>query len=82
MRWSRFRESLRRRDRLSFDNMFQYSKRHFSAIGNSELVDGFEAVMLAILLEYGKRIEKLEEDAGHNVGRPPRQRWDQALGER
>ncbi|MFH0861692.1 MAG: hypothetical protein V1875_01560 [Candidatus Altiarchaeota archaeon] len=59
-RWSQFRSALRRRDREAFDNLEAVARRHFSAIGNSDIIDPFEAVMLSILLEYEKRLEALE----------------------
>jgi hypothetical protein len=59
-RWSEFRAALRKRDREAFDNMVAVARRHFSAIGNSSIIDPFEAVILSILLECEKRLEALE----------------------
>lgn len=67
-RWVGFREALRARDRRAFDRLTAYAQRHFSAISNSDLVDPFEAVMLAVLLEFEKRIEELENER-KNEGR-------------
>jgi hypothetical protein len=59
-RWGNFRAALRRRDRVAFDNLVAVSRRHFSAIGNSGIIDPFEAVVLSILVEFEKRLEVLE----------------------
>jgi len=59
-RWRGFRGALRREDRLSFDRIQAYAKRHFSAIQNSRIPNPFEAVMLSVLLEFEKRLEVLE----------------------
>ena len=56
---SRFRIALRRRDREAFDNLMAVARRHFSAIGNSSIIDPFEAVVLSILLETEKRCQPL-----------------------
>jgi hypothetical protein len=61
-RWREFRAALRTRDREAFDRLAAHSRRHFSAISNSGIINPFEAVILSILLEYEKRIESLEDD--------------------
>jgi len=62
MRWGSYRSWLRKRDRNAFDNLVAYAKRHFSAIQNSNIPDPFEAVMLSIILEFEKRLERLEDE--------------------
>ena len=61
-RWRDFRAALRQRDREAFDRLTARSRRHFSAISNSGIIDPFEAVALSILLEVEKRLEALERD--------------------
>jgi hypothetical protein len=61
-RWSDFRAALRQKDREAFDRLVAYSRRHFSAISNSGIIDPFEAVVLSLLLEYEKRLEALEKE--------------------
>lgn len=45
----------------AFDRLTANSKRHFSAISNSSIIDPFEAVALSMLLEVAKRLEALED---------------------
>ena len=70
MRWSQFRKSLRKTDKDAFDRLIALSKRHFSAISNSSIVDPFEAVVLSILLEFERRIEVVEGE-WNPLGCPP-----------
>jgi hypothetical protein len=67
-RWGQFRAALRQRDREAFDNLVAVSRRHFSAISNSSIIDPFEAVVLSILLECEKRLEALEDDGARCRG--------------
>ena len=66
-RWRDFRAALRQRDREAFDRLTAYSRRHFSAISNSGIIDPFEVVALSIFLEVEKRLEALENER-HTAG--------------
>jgi len=68
-RWSMFKRALRKRDKTAFEALIACSKRHFSAISNSGIPDPFEAVVLAILLEFERRLEVIEGER-HTLGRP------------
>jgi hypothetical protein len=60
--WAPFRRALRAQDRPAFDRLFA-AARHYAAVSNyvSRPVP-FEAIVLSMLLEAMKAIQRLEEE--------------------
>jgi len=54
-----FRRALRPSDQRIFDELFAYAQQHRAAITMASHALPFEAILLAMLLEAGKRIERL-----------------------
>jgi hypothetical protein len=60
--FSGFRRALRRGDQQLFDRLFASARRHTAAIGQANHSLPFEAVLLAMLIEQAKEIEKLKRE--------------------
>ena len=58
--WSAYRRSLRLEDRHHFDQLMRYARDHADASSQSARPDPFEPVILSILLEQQKQIERLK----------------------
>ena len=63
---SSFRRALRRSDQYIFDGIFAASRKHITAISQSDSLLPFETVLLAILLEQAKEIAALREELEHH----------------
>ncbi len=60
--WSDFRRSLRAEDRKVFDRLFAKAKQHSHAVGMSGRFYPLEAVIMAMLIEIQKEIDRLREE--------------------
>lgn len=60
--WQAFRRGLRGEDREAFDRLLDRARRHNSASSYAALNDPVEGVLLAILLEQEKEIERLRKE--------------------
>lgn len=55
-----FRRALRRDDQQAFDILFASARRHTAAISQANHALPFEAILLAMLLEQAKEVERLK----------------------
>jgi hypothetical protein len=58
-RWIPFRQALSKEDQEAFDRMFACAKRQVQTEVQLERPWGFEAVLMAVLLEHEKRVIEL-----------------------
>ena len=58
--WSEFRRALVREDREMFDQIFRLAKRHIAAASCAARPIPFDALVIAVLLEQQKEIERLK----------------------
>lgn len=54
-----FRRALRREDQRLFDSLFANARKHTAAISQASHALPFEAILLAMLLEQSREIERL-----------------------
>ena len=59
--FANFRRALRREDQVLFDSLFAYARQHIAAISQANHALPFEAVLLAMLLEQAREIERLKQ---------------------
>ena len=57
--WRAFRRALRREDQDAFDRLFALAKRHMAEAAAAARPVPFDAILMAILLEQQKQIERL-----------------------
>lgn len=57
--WAPFRRALRLEDRDAFDRLFTLAKRHMAEAAYVGRAIPFDALVMAILLEQQKEIERL-----------------------
>jgi hypothetical protein len=57
----RFRRALRRPDQLVLDNLYQKASLHFAAAQSVEHALPFEVLLLSMLLEEHKEVERLRQ---------------------
>jgi hypothetical protein len=62
--WGPFRRALRREDQPAFDRLFAFAKRHMAEAAYVARPLPFDALVMSILLEQQKEIERLR--AGQN----------------
>jgi hypothetical protein len=55
-----FRRTLRREDQHLFDTLFASARKHIAAISQANHALPFEAILLAMLLEQAREIERLK----------------------
>lgn len=58
--WAGFRRALRREDQSSFDRLFTYAKQHMAEGAALARPVPFDSLVMSILLEQEKKIERLE----------------------
>ena len=58
--FAKFRRALRKADQQSFDALFASAKKHVAAISQATHALPFESVLLAMMLEQRKEIERLQ----------------------
>ncbi len=56
--WRDYRRALRAEDKVHFDRMFSYAKKHAAAIANSGSPYPFEAILISIILELMRELDK------------------------
>lgn len=59
--YAAFRRALRKEDQRAFDALFAHARLHTTAIGQASHALPFETILLAMLLELWKELEKLHE---------------------
>lgn len=57
-RWNDFRRALDRRDQEVFDELMTWCRRHASAAGYQASVYPYEAMVLSILVEMAKKLDR------------------------
>lgn len=55
-----FRRALRREEQRLFDTLFASARRHTAAISQANHALPFEAILLAMLLEQARELERLK----------------------
>ena len=60
--FSSFRRALRRDDQRLFDRLFASARKHNAAIGQANHALPFEAILLAMLIEQAREIERLNQE--------------------
>ncbi|MFP4005823.1 MAG: hypothetical protein ACLFUR_03780 [Candidatus Hadarchaeia archaeon] len=65
----RYRDALRRKDRKSFERIIEDSQKHRDAGKEMASYDSFKPMLLSIILEQEKRIERLEDKLGDLEGK-------------
>jgi hypothetical protein len=58
-RWAPFRRALPKEDQAAFDRLFDCAKRHVQAGVMVSRPWPFETMVMAVLLEYQKRLEEI-----------------------
>jgi hypothetical protein len=58
-RWASFRRALPKEDQAAFDRLFDCAKLHIQAGGMVSRPWPFETIVMAVLLEHEKRIERI-----------------------
>lgn len=58
--FNQFRRTLRREDQQLFDSLFASARKHIAAISQANHALPFEAILLAMLLEQAREIERLK----------------------
>lgn len=56
-----FRRTLRREDQKYFDTLFALARQHTAAISQATHALPFEAVLLAMLIEQQRQLERLQQ---------------------
>jgi hypothetical protein len=57
---AKFRRALRKEDQHAFDDLFRGARYHVAAIGYASHLLPFETMLLAMLIEEHKRVQRLE----------------------
>ena len=58
--WRAFRRGLRAHDRAAFDTMMNRARQHAAAASNAARLNPTEALLMAILVEHEKELERLK----------------------
>lgn len=61
-RWQKFRRALRREDQILLDEMLEDARRHGQAQSYASWATPYEAILVSMLLEQGKRIKRMEAE--------------------
>ena len=69
--WAAFRRALRAQDRPAFDRLFAAARHHAAAASYAARPVPFDAILLSMLLEAMRSIERLENDVSQLRGRLP-----------
>lgn len=69
--WRDFRRALGREDRQVFDRLFRLAKRHIAEASHAKRPVPFDALVMCILLEQQKEIERLKAEAASKTGPLP-----------
>lgn len=60
--FNNFRRTLRREDQRHFDTLFAHARKHIAAISQANHALPFEAILLAMLLEQAREIDRLKHE--------------------
>ncbi len=66
--WREFRKALRAKDREAFDALMKKARSHASAASNAARSNPTEAMIMAILVEHEKELEKLKSNKKNGKG--------------
>jgi len=66
-KWKGFRKGLKRRDRKVFDKVIDYAKLNRSAGSQMANPNPFQPMVLSVLLEQQREIERLKNEIGEKV---------------
>ena len=69
--WAPFRRALRAQDRVAFDRLFAAARHHAAVASYAARPVPFEAILLSMLLESMKAIQRLEAEVETLRARPP-----------
>lgn len=69
--WAPFRRALRAQDRTAFDRLFAAARHHAAVASYAARPVPFEAILLSMLLEAMKAIQRLEAEVEAFRARPP-----------
>jgi len=69
--WAPFRRALRAQDRVAFDRLFAAARHHAAVASYAARPVPFEAILLSMLLEAMKAIQRLEAEVETFRARPP-----------
>ena len=58
--FANFRRALRREDQRHFDTLFAHARKHTAAISQANHALPFEAILLAMLIEQAREIDRLK----------------------
>jgi hypothetical protein len=58
--WGAYRRALRKEDQESFDRLFALAKQHMAEAAAAARPIPFDALVMSVLLELQKRVERLE----------------------
>jgi len=75
-RWAKFRRALRREDQEILDELFLHARRHVAAMAYASSAVPMEAVLLAMLLEERKVVNRL---GAEGIGRTLPVRYNQGV---
>ena len=62
--WRDYRRCLTREEQALFDGLWQKARAHASAMANQSPLDPMQAVVLSMLLEQQREIERLRRGVG------------------
>ena len=74
-----FRRALRRQDQLVLDNLYQKASFHFAAPQSVEHALPFEVLLLSMLLEEHKEVERLRQEYMETLGGAERHGLEQGF---
>jgi len=60
--FARFRRALRRSDQLALDDLFAHARQHLAATAYAAHALPFEVLLLAMLLEEHKEVQRLHRE--------------------
>jgi len=69
--WRPYRRALRREDQEAFDALFRAAKQHVAESSHAVRAVPFEAMLLSMLLEHEKEIQRLREPGAETSGPSP-----------
>lgn len=67
-RWSVYRRALRHHDQEYFDRLFEHAREHADAAGYLNHGTSEIPLLVSILLEHEKRLDRLETTDGNSSG--------------
>ena len=68
MKWRPFRNSLNKKDRKEFDEMFSYSRLYNSAGSNACRPELIHPILMSIIFEHYKQLTRLVDGRSRSMG--------------